>query len=209
MLDNASPLMKHLVFNEKWNVVSAGIIFMLYAMLSALLILQMLIGVLCDVVSSMRTEQRDAHDIQLVKQELLEDLRRHDNGDGLISQKELLSVLHDTKAKAVLRKLNISRAFVLELQKLMFTHAGQQVPIRVILQLLVMCRGHEKTTMESMSGGILCVIHELTALRQRLEKDLLIMQSGKALVLQSEQTSVPFLDERPRVPPLQLAETTC
>merc|ERR1719453_3056203 len=51
MLDNSAPLMTELLFAGKFNFFLAGAFFVAYALLSAMLILQMLIGVLCDVVS--------------------------------------------------------------------------------------------------------------------------------------------------------------
>merc|ERR1719262_538301 len=98
MLDNSAPLMTELLFSGKFNFLLAGMFFVIYALLSAMLILQMLIGVLCDVVARVGSEQRDAQAIGLVKQELLQSLRDYDNGDGMISQKELLLVMADSKA---------------------------------------------------------------------------------------------------------------
>merc|ERR1712185_831732 len=87
MLDHTNMLMTELVFSDKINFVIAGIMFILFAMLSAMLILQMLIGVLCDVVSRTEQEQRDASAIGLVKQELLQELRKYDEkGNGKITQ---------------------------------------------------------------------------------------------------------------------------
>ena len=44
--------------------------------------------VLCDVVSQVGSEERDAQAIGLVKQEILADLTQFDGGDGKISQKD-------------------------------------------------------------------------------------------------------------------------
>lgn len=178
MLDNSAPLMTELLFSGKFNYFLAGALFVAYAMLSAMLILQMLIGVLCDVVSRVGSEQRDATAIGLVKQELLEDLRRFDGGDGKISHHELSSVMNNPKSKALLKKLNINRAFLLELQKMMFTKADQQVTIKAILELMILCRGDSPTTVESMSGGILSIIHELSGIKKILEKDITNVQSN-------------------------------
>merc|ERR1719198_2818302 len=57
MLDNSAPLMTELLFSDQFHFVLAGSIFLAYALLSAMLILQMLIGVLCDVVSKVGAEQ--------------------------------------------------------------------------------------------------------------------------------------------------------
>merc|ERR1711981_1271622 len=45
MLDNAGPLMTRLMFSQRWNLVVSGFAFFSFTLLSALLILQMLIGV--------------------------------------------------------------------------------------------------------------------------------------------------------------------
>merc|ERR1719331_537825 len=60
MLDNAAPLMSELLFNKDFVIMLAGFGFISFCFLSALLILQMLIGVLCDVVSIVGEERREA-----------------------------------------------------------------------------------------------------------------------------------------------------
>merc|ERR1719326_1646347 len=50
MLDNANPLMSVMMYSGKVNVVIAGIIFVTFVILTALVVVQMLIGVLVDVV---------------------------------------------------------------------------------------------------------------------------------------------------------------
>lgn len=172
MLDNTQPLMTGLLFHNKVHYVLAGIAFMTYSLLSALLILQMLIGVLCEVVSQVNQEQRDAAALGLVRQELLVDLNNFAGEDGKISQAELFEVMNNPKSRALLRKLNINCAYVLELQRMMFTRPGQSVSIKTILELLVMCRGDVPTTVETMAGGLLSVIHEITTLRESFEQSL-------------------------------------
>ena len=54
----------------------------------------MLIGVLCDVVSTVKEEESTASDIALIKQELLHLLVACDeSGDGEITQQELDAVM--------------------------------------------------------------------------------------------------------------------
>jgi len=178
MLDNAAPLMTSLLFSHELNYILAGIFFMLYALLSAMLILQMLIGVLCDVVSRVGSEQRDATAIGLVKQELRQELMEADGGDGKISQEELLKIMKNPHSKALMRKLNINAAFLAELQKMMFTKPGQQVSIKQVLNLMIMCRGDNATTVESMSGAILSIITEIVEVRKILERDMGVMRQN-------------------------------
>jgi len=191
MLDDSAPLMTELLFSGKFNYLLAGMFFVSYALLSAMLILQMLIGVLCDVVSRVGSEQRDATAIGLVKQELLSDLKRFDGGDGKISQKELRRVMNSPESKRLLRKLDINRGFLLELQKMMFTKPGQQVTIKSVLELMIMCRGENPTTVQSMAGGLLSVIREVGEVKCILENDLTKMkESIEATVRKSVQLSV-------------------
>merc|ERR1719162_2672284 len=119
----------------------AGWIFVAYTLMSAMCILQMLIGVLCDVVSTVKAEETEANAIGLLKQELLADLTECDDGDGKISQKELHAVMDAPRSRAILRRLKINYPFLKELQKGMYTKPDMQVPVKDILELMVLCRG--------------------------------------------------------------------
>jgi hypothetical protein len=134
LLDGASVVMTQLLFSGQLNQTLGGLFFLMFALLSALLILQMLIGVLCDVVSSVGREQRDALAVGLVKQVLLGELQQFDGGDGKISQIELMSVMNNPNSLALINKLNINRLFFLELAKMMFAKPGAQVSIKNILE---------------------------------------------------------------------------
>merc|ERR1719353_2137908 len=151
MLDGTPTLMTKLLWAPKINMLLAGLFFVLYALLSALLILQMLIGVLCDVVSRVGQEQRDAQAIGLVKQELLCDLKQFAGPDGRLTHAELLKVMENPNSKAVLKKLNINRLFLMELQKMLFPRKGSQASIKTILELMILCRGDNPATVETLA----------------------------------------------------------
>jgi hypothetical protein len=168
MLDNSAPLMTHLVFSKKFNEFLAGIFFVTYCVLSALLILQMLIGVLCDVVSQVGQEQRDAKAIGIVKQELLTVVQNFDGGDGKISLQELQKVMKHPKSVAVLKKLNINRLFLMELQKMMYPREDSKQPIGAVLQAMIMCRGDNPATVETLSGGFCFLAGELEDVKAEL-----------------------------------------
>jgi hypothetical protein len=172
MLDDASPLMSSLLYSGKFNYILSGIAFVLYAMMSAMCILQMLIGVLCDVVSTVKAEEQSATAIGLLKQELLKSLTECDDGDGKISQDELSGIINSPKSKALLRRLNINHAFLVELQRGLYKKPGQSVSIQDILELMVQCRGENVSTVETMSGALVRVITELSNVKMILETDL-------------------------------------
>merc|ERR1719247_3562121 len=176
MLDGTPTLMTKLLWAPKLNMLLAGLFFVLYALLSALLILQMLIGVLCDVVSRVGQEQRDAQAIGIVKQELLEIITEADGGDGKISQEEYRKVMKHPKSVAVLKKLNINRLFLMELQKMMFPKKTSTVSIKAVLELMIMCRGDNQATVEALSGGFCFLASELGDLKCRLVENIKSME---------------------------------
>ena len=177
MLDDASPLMSSLLFSHKFNYVLAGLLFVLYTLLSAMCILQMLIGVLCDVVSTVKREEQSASAIGLLKQELLASLTACDDGDGKISQEELQAVLYAPKSKALCRRLKINHAFLAELLGGLYQKPGTQVPIQDILELMVQCRGENVSTVETMSGALVRIISEIGSVKIILEADIVKLEA--------------------------------
>jgi len=178
MLDDSSPLMSSLLFSDKFNYVLSGFLFVLYTMCSAMCILQMLIGVLCDVVSTVKAEEQSATAIGLLKQELVETLTACDDGDGKISQTELDGVLNCAKSKHLFKRLKINHAFLVELLRGLYKRPGLQVPIQDILELMVQCRGENVSTVETMSGALVRIINELKSVKMTLETDLNKMEEN-------------------------------
>jgi len=161
MLDGSAPLKKSLLFSDKPNIILAGCFFMFYSFLSALCILQMLIGVLCDVVSRVGQEERDNRDLALVKAALVSQLQQIDGGNGLISHEELMAVMTNPQSIALLERLKINQLFLFELQKMMYPSPNSQVSIKRIVQLLLLCRGDCPATVETLASGICFVVNEL------------------------------------------------
>jgi voltage-gated sodium channel len=180
MLDNAAPLMTRMMYSKDMAKLFAGMAFVSYAFLSALLILQMLIGVLCDVVAHVGQERRDADNIGLVRQEILTQLQHLDQGDGNISRLEMMNVLEGNQAKALLKKLNINRLFLTQIATLMYPDDDAKVPIRTVLELMVMCKGDNQATVEIIASSLCFLSSELaeleTSLFQMVDKRLGVNQ---------------------------------
>lgn len=168
LLDGASIVMTQLLFSGRFPLILAGFAFLTFAVLSALLILQMLIGVLCDVVTTVGAEQRDALAIGLVKQELLGDLKKFDDGDGKISQSELMTVMNNPTSIQLINKLNINRLFFLQLAKMMLSKPGTEVSISDVLDLMIMCRGDNNATVQSLAGGFGFMFAQLIEVRNQM-----------------------------------------
>jgi hypothetical protein len=160
MLDNAAPVMTALIMSPKNSQVLAGIAFLTYAFLSALLILQ-LIGVLCDVVSGVAQERKDADTIALVRQEMLADLLKFDGSDGKVSKDEMFQLVEGPKSRALMKKLNINRLFMLQMAALMYPNQNSHVPIRTVLDLMVMCKGDNTATVQIIASSLCYLSNEM------------------------------------------------
>jgi len=168
MLDNTAPLVKALLFSDRAIQVISGACFVIYLFLSALLILQMLIGVLCDVVSQQGHDARAAEAVALVKQELLGDLRMFEDGEGKISKQSLRQVLESPASKATLKKLKINRLFLTNVANLMFHDTTAAIPVKTIMELMIMCRGDNGANVSIISSALCFLTKEIKSLKHSM-----------------------------------------
>merc|ERR1719454_2798845 len=71
-------MVMHMLFSSEPRRLVAGICFLLFLLLTAMLLLQMLIGVLCEVVNMVDREQRDTQTVHFIREALLNDLKECD-----------------------------------------------------------------------------------------------------------------------------------
>jgi hypothetical protein len=81
MLDGTGVVLSSLVFGSNFSTCLAGLMFLIFIFISALVICNMLIGVLCEVVSLVTQEQQEKHDKLRLKDTMLQHLAKFDDGD--------------------------------------------------------------------------------------------------------------------------------
>jgi hypothetical protein len=178
LLDGGGYIMTEMLYSDKLTIILSGAFFTSFALLSALLILQMLIGVLCDVVARVNDEQRTSVAIGLIKQELLSKLMEIDDGDGRISKEELDRVINGRECKGVLSKLGINRTFLLQLQHATLESSkDKKISIKTTLQMMLLCRSENVATVEALAGGFCFVADYIT----RMHKQMLDAMSKASL----------------------------
>lgn len=153
LMDNTGDVLSKLLFVSKPNCVTACCCFLFFILLSAITVMNMLIGVLCEVVSKVAQAEKDDAAVRVAKETILIDIKKFDNGDGLITKSELGHVFADPQSWKVLKGLNIDRLFFLELQQMLFPEEDSSVPIKVIMELLLMCRGDLPVTVQHMASA--------------------------------------------------------
>jgi len=123
-------------------------VLILFVLLSALTVMNMLIGVLCEVVSAVAAAEKEDSAIRLVKDKLLALLRELDeDGSGEISRQEIQQVLDNEDAMAVLENLQVDVHHLME-QLDMFFEEGGDLTIQQIMDLILMLRGDRPITMK-------------------------------------------------------------
>jgi hypothetical protein len=91
--------------------------------------------------------------VRLLKETILLELLKFDDGDGLISREELDQVLQDPHSKAALRSLDIDSLFLTELESTLLQMESDRIPIKGVIELMLLCRGDLPSTVKHVASG--------------------------------------------------------
>lgn len=128
---------------------------MVFVLASALTVMNMLIGVLCEVVSAVAASEKEDNAIRMVKDKLLVMLKDMDeDGSGLISADEIAKVLDDPAALHTLASLQVDVKFLMD-QLDMHFEDSRELTIHTIMDLILMLRGDRPPTMKDMLESLL------------------------------------------------------
>jgi len=152
-MDEAGVVLTILLHGNTLNTYIACVVFLFFIIISAMMIMNMLIGLLCEVMMAVSKGQRDEADAILVKHALYALLEKYGNADGCLTRKGLSKVMRTKRSKDVLSHLNVDELFVTELQTTLFKGADTEVPIKGIIELMLMCRGDMPCTVQHMATG--------------------------------------------------------
>lgn len=183
-LDSPGIVLSALLFSGKPVCIVCCFVFMLFIILSAINVMNMLIGVLCEVVSAVAQAEKDEAAIKMVKDSILLQLKRFDNGDGMITKDELDKVMNDSTSREVLQQLNVDRLFSLQLQQVLFPKDDSEVPIKGIMELMLMCRGDLSVTVKHLASSQAAMVSTVNAFEKRVSTSLQLFNKR---MLQSEK----------------------
>lgn len=111
LMDNLGDLVRDLGAQSP----VCGIMFWVFVLLSSCTVMNMLIGVLCEVVSAVSSTEKEAILVSFVKERmkpLFEELDT--SGDGLISKSEFLCILDNAQAVRLLEEVGVDVIFLLD-----------------------------------------------------------------------------------------------
>jgi len=179
LLDGTGIILTYLMFGSDPAVIVSGMILLTFIFISALVICNMLIGVLCEVVSAVAQGERDEAAIRMMKETILVELQQFDDdGNGMISKSELTHVMKNKQALGVLRSIEVDKESLQELLQMLFYDRGDdaEVSIERVMELLLMYRGNLTTTVKHMveahAFNRWCLTHQMKVHSDRIDHHL-------------------------------------
>lgn len=149
--DELADLM-HMVQAQSWPCL---VLSWIYVALASLTIMNMLIGVLCEVISAVAAEESEFAMIDKVHEKfgaLVE--RVDDNNDGTISWDEFKGILDLPETLAALESVNVNPESMVDMAEDVFFDEGEPlaVPFDDFMALVLDLRGGQQATVENIMG---------------------------------------------------------
>eukprot|EP00929_Paragymnodinium_shiwhaense_P070484 TRINITY_DN35691_c0_g1_i1.p1 TRINITY_DN35691_c0_g1~~TRINITY_DN35691_c0_g1_i1.p1 ORF type:complete len:667 (-),score=154.21 TRINITY_DN35691_c0_g1_i1:160-2160(-) len=128
----------------------AFVVLLIFVLGSAMTVMNMLIGVLCEVVTAVAEAEKEDAAIRLVKETVLVMLTTLDeDGSGEISKDEMYTVFNDDSALAVLETLKVDVKHLVDHLD-MYYEENDDLSIPQIMDLILMLRGDRVPTMKDI-----------------------------------------------------------
>lgn len=134
----------------KFHTILAVGVLWAFVLLAAITVMNMLIGVLVEVVSAVSASEQEEADIHVMKQTVLKELKRFDNGDGMINEDELNEMMACRDSVKVLQQLGIDVTFLQDLQVWSYSVPGSELPIEALIEQMLSCRTQLNFTVKHM-----------------------------------------------------------
>jgi len=172
LLDGTGEILTKLIFSRSLNLILSSCLMLICLFLSAMVVCNMLIGVLCELVAQVARVRRDEEAISLLKDTMLVHLKQFDDGDGMISKDEFDEVMSRADSRKLLETLNVDRVFMLALQKMLYTKTSTSIPIRGIMELMLTCRADTPATVHTIANSLSYLTYRLDELDRHFATSL-------------------------------------
>jgi hypothetical protein len=159
MLDDTGPLFTSLMWSKKPVYILAGTAFLAYTLLSALTILQMLIGVLCEVIAAVAYIERETLMVDKVHEKFGKVLNKLDeDNDGDLTWEEFCQIFSDddvrTEALDALDSVNVDPEGLVDVATDIFFDHGEPVKVSFeeFMGMVLDLRGGQEATVKDIMG---------------------------------------------------------
>lgn len=151
LLDNTGYTLTLLLDANTFNSLLALGLFGVFILLSAMTVMNLLIGVICEVVTDVSIFERDEKHGRVLRETILLELNKFDNdGNGMISQAELSAVMADPFTHKVMHHLDVDVGYLAAVQPMLLPNIDSEASIESIMDLILACRGSLPVTVKHL-----------------------------------------------------------
>eukprot|EP00811_Abedinium_folium_P012484 NODE_2157_length_2280_cov_5.378077.p1 GENE.NODE_2157_length_2280_cov_5.378077~~NODE_2157_length_2280_cov_5.378077.p1 ORF type:complete len:428 (-),score=148.44 NODE_2157_length_2280_cov_5.378077:231-1514(-) len=150
LMDSTGTVLGKLRSIGSFESICSIVIFVGFIGLSAMTVMNMLIGVLCEVVSAVSAGEKEDLAIRCLKESILVELQKFDDDDnGMISQAELSTVLEDPHSQHFLKHLSIDVSHLQATAAMIYAEV-EEIPVQTIMELFLNCRSDIPIKLQSL-----------------------------------------------------------
>lgn len=145
------------------------VLMIVYLLFVSLTVMNMLIAVLCEVVSVISQEDKEETVVKALKAKILEITQSLGIADGynVISKEHFMNLTHNPDAIQALHNLGVDVIALVELSDFIF-HNDKQIPLRQFVEVILQFRGSNAATVKDIVDMRKFVCYELLDLEERL-----------------------------------------
>lgn len=128
------------------------ILLAVFVLLSALTVMNMLIGVLCQVVLDVSAEEEESHvKAQMAKSLLVMLEELDDDKSGQLSKAEVQDVISEPEAIAIMKDIQVDTNHLLDLTDMLYPSEEGSLEIPTFMNILLALRGKRQVTMNDLA----------------------------------------------------------
>jgi len=191
LLDDISGLTRHII-----GVPSGFALFVLaiFVLLSALTVMNMLIGVLCQVVLDVSAEEKEQNVKAQMQKTLLVMLQDLDaDNSGMLSKAEVQEVMHLPAAIQIMNFIQVDTQHLLNLTEMIFADESEGLPINVIMNIVLSLRGARAPSMSDLAKSnnfLLWALDTKLSTHRQLMSEALLEATGQSKLSDAHITSL-------------------
>mmetsp|Transcript_106822 Transcript_106822/g.276127 ORF Transcript_106822/g.276127 Transcript_106822/m.276127 type:complete len:812 (-) Transcript_106822:203-2638(-) len=162
--DNADP-----VFEMGNAGIGFALLFMLFIVVAAITVMNMLIGVMCESVSVVASVEKEQLNVTYVKTELQNLMYRLDQDhNGVLSRKEIEKILLSPAASKVIAEVGVDVDGLVDVAEFHLFNEKEEITFPEFLELVLQLRGNNGTTVRDIVNLRKFIMEEMWAQEERL-----------------------------------------
>jgi len=166
-----------------------AVVFFIFVVCAALMVMNMLIGVLCEVVSAVASTEKEEMDVYALKSKLAEVMHRLDtNGNGTLSEEEFVQLVGNPKVATLLGEVGVDAIGLIDMAPSIFdpgeeeeeedaedddssggkTVQRKEIDFKEFMRIVLDLRGSNTASLKDLRELKQDLVHEIESLKVKL-----------------------------------------